>query len=165
MTIYFPSSLIVIVSFIGFWIDPLSVPGRVTLTVTSLLAIMTQFISVRSPLSDVNYVTAIDIWFIGCIFLVSLAMLEFASYHFITFRKSHRITRVVSYNNYHDLDHSGTEKNRFPISRHWMTQLVNSISNKNFDVFSRVFSPSIFFLYSSAYWILMIHYSNKRFDI
>jgi Neurotransmitter-gated ion-channel transmembrane region len=40
---YIPSALIVVMSWISFWIKPEAIPARVTLGVTSLLTLGTQF--------------------------------------------------------------------------------------------------------------------------
>ena len=42
ITTYVPSAFIVTVSWVGFWIAPDAVPGRVTLGVTTVLTIITQ---------------------------------------------------------------------------------------------------------------------------
>lgn len=78
ISIYFPSTLIVLVSFVSFWVDSLAVPGRVTLVITSILALMTQLISVRDSATPVSYVTALDIWFFACLSFVSATLFEFA---------------------------------------------------------------------------------------
>lgn len=83
IAIYFPSTLIVFISFVSFWVDSLAVPGRVTLVITSLLALMTQLVAVRDKATPVSYVTALDIWFFACLAFVSAALFEFAlSYNF-----------------------------------------------------------------------------------
>ncbi|KAI1297131.1 Glycine receptor subunit alphaZ1 [Halotydeus destructor] len=81
ITVYFPSIIIVMVSFVSFWIDNQNVPGRVTLVVTSLLALLTQMLSVRDSLPAVSLVTAMDIWFFICVFSVACALFEFAVVH------------------------------------------------------------------------------------
>ena len=76
---YFPSTLIVLIAFVSFWIDPLNAtPGRITLVVTSLLALVTQLLSVRTRMVPVSYVTALDIWFFACLTLVSVCLFEFS---------------------------------------------------------------------------------------
>ena len=83
IAIYFPSTLIVFISFVSFWVDSLAVPGRITLVITSLLALMTQLVAVRDKATPVSYVTAMDIWFFTCLAFVSGALFEFAlSYNF-----------------------------------------------------------------------------------
>lgn len=83
IAVYFPSTLIVLISFVSFWVDSLAVPGRITLVITSLLALMTQLVAVRDKATPVSYVTAMDIWFFACLAFVSGALFEFAlSYNF-----------------------------------------------------------------------------------
>ena len=53
ISMYFPSGLIVSISFLSFWIEASAVPGRVTLVVTSLLALVTQLLSVRDRMPSV----------------------------------------------------------------------------------------------------------------
>lgn len=77
ISIYFPSTLLVLISFLSFWIEVTAVPGRVTLVVTSLLALVTQLCSTRERMAAVSYVTALDIWFFACLSLVCLSLFEF----------------------------------------------------------------------------------------
>lgn len=155
LTVYFPSSLIVITSFISFWIDPLSVPGRVTLTITSLLALMTQFISVRDPLSDVNHVTAIDVWFMGSILMVALTMFEFALNHFLAFQASKNAIKVRKFS----LDMENVLKRPSTISA-WTDRTAIKLSETNFDELSRIVFPATFCFYSFLYWIILLNFSS-----
>ena len=52
---YIPSVLIVIMSWISFWIPPESTPARVTLGVTSLLTLATQNTQTQQSLPPVSY--------------------------------------------------------------------------------------------------------------
>ena len=79
ISIYFPSTLMVLIAFVSFWLEPVSAsPGRITLVVTSLLALVTQLLSVRTRMVQVSYVTALDIWFFACLTMVSLCLFEFS---------------------------------------------------------------------------------------
>ena len=42
LTIYVPCCMLVIVSWVSFWLDPNAVPARVSLGVTTLLTMSTQ---------------------------------------------------------------------------------------------------------------------------
>ncbi|XP_037071387.1 glycine receptor subunit alpha-4-like [Pollicipes pollicipes] len=80
---YLPSILIVLVSFLSFWIPVENVPGRVALGVTSLLTLATQFTTMQRSLPPVSYMKAIDVWMFFCIVVVFLAMVEFTlAYNF-----------------------------------------------------------------------------------
>uniref|UniRef100_A0A915KIF0 Neurotransmitter-gated ion-channel ligand-binding domain-containing protein n=1 Tax=Romanomermis culicivorax TaxID=13658 RepID=A0A915KIF0_ROMCU len=52
---YFPTTFIVIISWISFWIDPASVPGRIGLALTTLLTLSTQAIAIQFQLPPVGY--------------------------------------------------------------------------------------------------------------
>ncbi|XP_039298615.1 glycine receptor subunit alpha-4-like isoform X3 [Nilaparvata lugens] len=75
---YIPSALIVVMSWISFWIKPEAIPARVTLGVTSLLTLATQNTQSQKSLPPVSYVKAIDIWMSSCSVFVFLSLMEFA---------------------------------------------------------------------------------------
>ena len=75
---YIPSLLIVILSWVGFWINIDAVPARISLGVLTVLTLTTQCVGVWSSLPRVSYVKSIDVWMSLCIVLVFSAMLEFA---------------------------------------------------------------------------------------
>uniref|UniRef100_A0A914V1P9 Uncharacterized protein n=2 Tax=Plectus sambesii TaxID=2011161 RepID=A0A914V1P9_9BILA len=54
LQMYIPTGLIVVVSWLGFWIDPSAVPARVALVITTLLTITTQANSARVTLPAVG---------------------------------------------------------------------------------------------------------------
>lgn len=64
-------------------IKELSIPfilisGRVSLCITTLLALITQFSGLKNTLPPVSYVNFIDIWMITCMMFVFTAMVEFS---------------------------------------------------------------------------------------
>lgn len=75
---YIPSALIVVMSWISFWIKPEAIPARVTLGVTSLLTLATQNTQSQQLLPPVSYVKAIDVWMSSCSVFVFLSLMEFA---------------------------------------------------------------------------------------
>ena len=78
ITIYVPCCMLVIVSWVSFWLDPNAVPARVSLGVTTLLTMSTQTASINNSLPPVAYTKAIDVWTGVCIFFVFGALLEYA---------------------------------------------------------------------------------------
>jgi len=68
VTIYVPCFMIVVVSWFSFWLDHKAVPGRVTLGVTTLLAISNTKASIQRSLPPVAYTKAIDVWTGCCVF-------------------------------------------------------------------------------------------------
>jgi len=67
----------------SFWIDYKAVPARVSLGVTTLLAMSTTQASINSSLPPVAYTKAIDVWSGVCVTFVFGALLEYAlvNYH------------------------------------------------------------------------------------
>jgi len=58
---YIPSLLIVMLSWLSFWLNVNSIPGRVTLGVLSVLTISTQSTGINAALPRVSYTKAIGI--------------------------------------------------------------------------------------------------------
>lgn len=78
VTIYVPCFMIVVVSWFSFWLDYKAVPARVSLGVTTLLAMSTTMGSIQRSLPPVAYTKAIDVWTGLCTFFVFSALLEYA---------------------------------------------------------------------------------------
>jgi hypothetical protein len=70
--------MLVVVSWVSFWLDPHAVPARVALGVTTLLTMSTQTASINNSLPPVAYTKAIDVWQGVCVTFVFSALLEYA---------------------------------------------------------------------------------------
>ncbi|KAG7173069.1 Glycine receptor subunit beta-like 5, partial [Homarus americanus] len=77
MNTYIPSGLFVIVSWLTFLIPPHLVPGRMVLTITTLLTMVSTFNTVRQESPKVSYAKAIDMWMFCCIILGFLVLVEY----------------------------------------------------------------------------------------
>ena len=75
---YMPSFMIVILSWVSFWVHKEAVPARITLGVTTVLTMTTQLTSSSSNQINVSYAKAIDIWYAFCMILVFSALIEYA---------------------------------------------------------------------------------------
>ncbi|XP_064471015.1 glutamate-gated chloride channel-like isoform X3 [Ornithodoros turicata] len=88
--IYIPCCMLVIVSWVSFWLDPTSIPARVSLGVTTLLTMATQISGINASLPPVSYTKAIDVWTGVCLTFVFGALLEFALVNYASRSDAHR---------------------------------------------------------------------------
>ena len=65
ITIYIPCCMLVIVSWVSFWLDANAVPARVSLGVTTLLTRATQTTGINNSLPPVTYTTVRSSLFIS----------------------------------------------------------------------------------------------------
>ncbi|KAI1722739.1 neurotransmitter-gated ion-channel ligand binding domain-containing protein [Ditylenchus destructor] len=87
---FLPSSLIVMISWFSFWLDVESVPGRVSLSITTLLTLATQNSAERMTLPQSSYVKASDVFGGVCMAFVFSTMIEFTVVNYCTRRKHPR---------------------------------------------------------------------------
>ncbi|XP_077984240.1 glycine receptor subunit alpha-2-like isoform X2 [Glandiceps talaboti] len=75
---YAPSFLLVILSWVSFWLSIEATPARASLGITTALTLTTLSSSARAHMAKVSYTKAIDIWMLVCLIFVFAALLEFA---------------------------------------------------------------------------------------
>ena len=93
--VYIPSILIVILSWVSFWINLDAIPARVSLGLLTVLTMTTQSTSANQSLPKVSYIKGIDVWMSVCLIFVFIALLEFAFVNAISRSKSGPGRRAV----------------------------------------------------------------------
>jgi len=83
---YVPTILIVVISWVSFWMDVDSVPGRTTLGVTTLLTVSTKSAGLNAETPQVSYVKAIDVWMGACTAFIFSALIEFTIVNYLARR-------------------------------------------------------------------------------
>ena len=73
--IYIPALLIVIISWVTFWLERDEGPARVGLTVTTVLTMTTLITNTNESLPKVSYVKAIDVYLFICFIMVFASLL------------------------------------------------------------------------------------------
>ncbi|ESO09631.1 hypothetical protein HELRODRAFT_135812, partial [Helobdella robusta] len=76
--VFIPSILVVILSWVSFWINIDGVPARVSIGLLTVLTTTTQSSGINDQLPKVSYIKAIDVWMIMCLIFVFAALLEYA---------------------------------------------------------------------------------------
>jgi hypothetical protein len=151
---------LVITSFVGFWIPPAGYPARVLLSVTPLLALITQQITINSEVK-VSYVVAIHLWMIMCEFFVFMVLIEYAA----------AIIHV------HVIDEKKSLETRDPIAfqfsynssklSHWIKTMLsrvygevdykkNPMDRNKVDYVCRILVPLLYFVFIIIYILVFL---------
>ncbi|XP_052721054.1 glycine receptor subunit alpha-2-like isoform X2 [Crassostrea angulata] len=155
--IFIPSILIVILSWVSFWVDIDAIPARVSLGVLTVLTMTTQSSGARSALPRVSYIKAIDVWMAVCLTFVFMALLEFAYINVVSRRNSKPIRTASQCDK--ALNKGTSPSPMMPILRH-----IDFIKRaRQVDKVARVVFPLIFFLFNIGFWVfyLSINTDNK----
>ena len=130
--IYIPSFLVVLLSWVNFWLDCEAVPARISLGLLTVLTMTTQSSGARADLPRVSYLKAIDVWMTTCLIFVFAALLEFAYVNVLCRRGKRRSsidsnTESVSKNGSYNLNGSPVEIAEVHIYKHFILFLADKI--------------------------------------
>ncbi|XP_028616128.1 gamma-aminobutyric acid receptor subunit rho-3 [Grammomys surdaster] len=81
---YFPAMLMVMLSWVSFWIDRRAVPARVSLGITTVLTMSTIVTGVSTSMPQVSYVKAVDVYMWVSSLFVFLSVIEYAAVNYLT---------------------------------------------------------------------------------
>ncbi|KAL8621058.1 hypothetical protein ACOMHN_040583 [Nucella lapillus] len=165
---YIPSILIVLLSWISFWLTVNSVAGRISLGVLTVLTMTTQSSSVNASLPRVSYTKAIDVWMSTCLVFVFCALLEFAVVNVLS-RKDNMdfsIRRVFSIPK--DMESIGGGGNNRDVTIPLEMDPNQKKKRRRFgkrgivyamylDVASRIAFPIIFIIFIMIYWLYYVN--------
>lgn len=72
----FPLLMIILAVYLVFWLEPTQIVPQVALTSVTFLAVIAYQLELASRRPQASYLTRDDIFLIGCIFLIGLALIE-----------------------------------------------------------------------------------------
>ncbi|XP_064637702.1 gamma-aminobutyric acid receptor alpha-like isoform X2 [Lineus longissimus] len=82
--VYLPCSLLVVLSWVAFWINREATADRIALGITTVLTMAFLGIDNRTNLPKVSYSTAIDWYLATCFAFVLATIIQFAGVHYFT---------------------------------------------------------------------------------
>ncbi|XP_053398898.1 glycine receptor subunit alpha-2-like [Mercenaria mercenaria] len=157
LQVFVPSILLVVLSWVSFWVDPNAVPARVSLGVTCVLTMTTQSSGIRQSLPPVSYVKAIDVWMFVCLLFVFAALLEFAYVNVLQRKKSKMAIKPDDKNGGNDTGSGQTKEDDATVKQSTLIEcLTKAFSRtkadeqmvaKRTDIISRVLFPLSFLLF------------------
>lgn len=173
--IYVPSALVVVLSWVNFWLTVDAVPARISLGLLTVLTTTTQSTSFFSNLQKVSYIKALDVWLAMCMLFVFAALLEFA-YVNVTYRVTNRRKSIqdlpmfihkngdARFDSIFSKDETEEKSNKIPHqtqNQHCgnkRTGVLGSLYSKerekarNIDRISRIAFPVTFLVFNIVYW-------------
>ncbi|XP_062599864.1 glycine receptor subunit alpha-2-like isoform X2 [Saccostrea cucullata] len=178
--IYVPSALVVVLSWVNFWLTVDAVPARISLGLLTVLTMTTQSTSFFSNLQKVSYIKALDVWLAVCMMFVFSALLEFA-YVNVTFRVTNRRKSIQDLPMFvhtngdckpdsvfslggveNDVTRRNQNHNQPNASKQKKAGLLESLYSKerekarNIDRISRILFPVAFLVFNIAYWCVYL---------
>ncbi|XP_067126851.1 glycine receptor subunit alpha-2-like [Centruroides vittatus] len=142
---YIPTCLIVIMSWISFWIKPDAVPARITLCVTSLLTLSTQHAQSQKSLPPVSYIKAIDIFMSSCTVFIFSALMEYA------------LINILNDKHVQIQDMQSRIPNGIKPDRRLSNDNRNQRTALLIDKVSRVAFPATFLIFNVIYWSVYLN--------
>ncbi|KAK3099545.1 hypothetical protein FSP39_006057 [Pinctada imbricata] len=147
--VYIPSVLIVMLSWVSFWLNIDATPARISLGLLTVLTMTTQSTGARSELPRVSYIKAIDIWMATCLFFVFAALIEFAYVNVLSRVEQRRLATIKDMA---QLIHNGEEPKKSRKFSFWSAESRQRA--RTVDKISRVLFPCIFILFNVIYWLV-----------
>ncbi|XP_004773060.1 gamma-aminobutyric acid receptor subunit rho-3 [Mustela putorius furo] len=81
---HFPAMLMVMLSWVSFWIDQRAVPARVSLGITTVLTMSTIISGMSPSMPQVSYIKAVDVYLWVSSLFVFLSVIEYAAVNYLT---------------------------------------------------------------------------------
>ncbi|KAJ7391669.1 hypothetical protein OS493_017366 [Desmophyllum pertusum] len=182
--IYIPTIMLVVLSWLAFWIPQESIPARVALGSTTVLSIVTFTGSFRGSMPKVSYIKAVDVYFIVSFAFIFAAVVEYVLVLLSTGVKRQRPTQF-SNNNGNDTGHGKTESQELqevraemPVSpkgklnkrrlksvrvaKEYMQYAFIKNEASSIDRVCRYFFPCCYAIFNLIYWV---YYESVSFGL
>ncbi|CAL4148031.1 unnamed protein product, partial [Meganyctiphanes norvegica] len=142
LTIYVPCCMLVIVSWMSFWLDRNALSARIILVGISLSLMFWLAAGINQSLPPVSYTKAIDVWTGCCMTFVFFALCEIALVNFLSPSRGK--------NQEPKGDPEIGKSPAMVFSREFL------LSGRGVDIVSRMLFPLVFVLFQVMYWATYI---------
>lgn len=160
---YFPSSAIVLLSWISFWMSPNAVIARLGLGAVCMLTLTVLMSNINVQLPTTSYVKSIDAFLGTCFIMVFAALLEFAIMNYFD-RKSQGEKRTIADDEDPQIENKVKSSEHTAIMDAESRGLKMTIKNyiyrmqpSSIDKYSRVVFPLFFISFNLLYWIISMN--------
>nr|XP_040055338.1 gamma-aminobutyric acid receptor subunit gamma-1 isoform X4 [Gasterosteus aculeatus aculeatus] len=171
---YIPCSMIVVLSWVSFWINKDAVPARTSLGITTVLTMTTLSTISRKSLPKVSYVTAMDLFVSVCFIFTFAALMEYGTLHYFTSNRQTKkgkannvtqMTNIVPYDEEGDSAYDcldGKDCTSFFCcfddcrSGAWRENRMH-VRVSRIDFYSRILFPTAFGFFNLVYWISYLY--------
>lgn len=147
--VYAPTLLIVMLSWVSFWLNTDAIPARVSLGILTVLTVSSSGHQGVGLLQRVSYIRAIDMWNFVCLFFVFAAMIEYAYIAMISrvdMRKKLRQHKIINFGV------SIIQSKQVEEVEENIRLEENKERARTIDKVSRIAFPVSFFIFNVIYW-------------
>lgn len=95
LSYYFPSMMVVAISWVSFWLQADQTSPRALLGSTTMLSFITLSAAQTRSLPKVSYIKASEVWFIGCTMFIFSSLVEFAFVNLLWRRRKQVVLKEV----------------------------------------------------------------------
>uniref|UniRef100_A0A1I7UIM2 Neurotransmitter-gated ion-channel ligand binding domain protein n=1 Tax=Caenorhabditis tropicalis TaxID=1561998 RepID=A0A1I7UIM2_9PELO len=154
LQMYLPTYISVFISWIAFWMDTKALPARITLSVSSLMALTFQFGNIVKSLPKASYVKAIDIWMFSCVGFIFFSLIELAIVAYNDKMHDQRLREArcsVGNLNSNGMGHPNLESRRSFVELS-ARRAKGSELGASIDRVASMLFPTMFALFNLVYW-------------
>jgi len=160
---FFPCILIVVLSWMTFWIDYSSTPARVAMGITTVLTIVTMTNNIRSTSPPAGLFRSIDYYLLMCNLFVFAALLEYALVGLVpnkAYKKRKRSrkrnkkkgTELCTINNVYTHKDIFSQAMHEDVSEEADLPEENKRCDHQIDKLSRILFPGLFAVFNAIYF-------------
>ncbi|XP_075450168.1 gamma-aminobutyric acid receptor subunit rho-3 isoform X2 [Ascaphus truei] len=154
---YFPAMLMVMLSWVSFWIDRRAVPARVSLGITTVLTMSTIITGVSASMPQVSYIKAVDVylWSSATLNLEAVQAMAFdGCYHDSDADLNYSVHSEESSFRGRAASVATLDATRVKRKRSIKGNVGRIILENNhaIDTYSRIFFPVVYIVFNFFYW-------------